>query len=776
MGSLQFKAIKQLREKNEVMKAHRQISILTIALISVSLITLKTGRADDGYRDILSSTNGNGEVRRWEITGPWGGDVRSLVVSPDNSDLLYLGTSDGQIYRSIDGSRTWQRLKPGLGHRGLSIDYIIIDPRGTKTMYAGAWGVSFGNDAQGVYKSTDGGESWNLLKQTKGLSIFALAMAPSDSNFLISGAKTGVFRSRDGGESWERISPEGHPEIRNINSAAIDPHNTDIIFIGTNHLPWRTRDGGKSWTQTGYKAVGMIDDTDIMGICINPVNNKLVYMNGCSGIYRSVNGGEKWSKLPGIPFSARRTYALLPHPTLPNVIFAGTSEGLWRSKDGGKRWMLLTSKTVVIRSVVVHPEKPDRVLIATDDFGVRLSNNLGDDFADANTGFIHRHILAIMPDATERGRLLASVFHDGTASSVFASLDGGESWHPSSRGLGPRDVFTFYQMPDNPNTIYAGTNSGIYRSNDRGASWSFVSKKVEKPKKPVRKPRRSKRRAELIAPQKGFFLAQADYSTSTVRRYQTVAAQSRSKPRSKARKPAPKKKPAPVVAQPAGPVLVELTRQVDGITSFVDAEGRTGLFAATMDGLYRTYDETKGWEKIIIDGYEPSGRVFSVSTSKKSAGRILAGTRQGLFISDNGGASWMHIERGPDNATVKSIAQDPRNPDLIILGTNQFVYRSTNGGRTWDRRGGGLVAGDFTSVVINPANPDEVIVADYSRGGVYRSTDRGYVWERIDKELPSNRVWTLIFDPFDRDRIYAGSFSSGVYVLTIQKGATSSSQ
>jgi photosystem II stability/assembly factor-like uncharacterized protein len=762
------------------MTPRRHISILTLALIAVTSLTFRTGNADGNHGDVLTSTNPNGEVRRWEITGPWGGDVRSLIVAPDNADLFYLGTSDGQIYRSSDGTRTWQRLKPGLGHRGLSLDYIIIDPRDTKIMYAGAYAVSYGNEAQGVYKSQDGGDSWKLLKQTKGLSIYALAMAPSDSNFLIAGAKSGVFRSTDAGDSWERISPEGHAEIRNVNSAAIDPRNTDIIFIGTNHLPWKTGDGGKSWTQTGYKAVGMIDDTDIMGICINPTNNNLVYMNGCSGIYRSVNGGEKWSKLPGIPFSARRTYALLPHPARPNIIFAGTSEGLWRSKDGGKRWMLLTSKTVVVRSVVIHPEKPDRVMIATDDFGIRMSENLGDDFADANTGFIHRHILAIMPDAAERGRLLASVFHDGTADSVFASADGGETWHPSSRGLGPRDVFAFYQMPDNPEVIYAGTNSGVYRSSDRGANWAFVSKPQEKPakpaKKPARKPKRSTRRAQATPVEKGFFLAGADFSPSAVGRYTAVAAQGRSKSRSKSRKPAPKKKPAPVIAEPAGPALIDLTKQVDDITSFVDAEGRTGLFAATMDGLYRTFDETGGWEKIEIDGYDPAGRVFSVSTHKKAPNRIFAGTKQGLYISDDGGSSWQHVERGPDDATVKAIAQDPRDPDLIILGTNQFIFRSTNGGRTWSKRGGGLVAGDYTSVVINPANPDEVIVADYSRGGVYRSIDKGHMWERIDKELPSDRVWTIIFDPFERDRIYAGSFSSGVYVLTIQRGAAHSSQ
>jgi photosystem II stability/assembly factor-like uncharacterized protein len=760
------------------MKLRRTILILTLLSVFSSGVAVT---ADDYPRDVTSTTNAKGEVRRWEITGPFGGDVRALVVLPNNADTLFLGTSDSQIFRSTDGARTWRRLKPGLEKAGLSLDNIIIDPRDTRVMYIGAWAVASNNDAQGVYKSEDGGERWKLLKQTKGLPIQGLAMAPSDSNFLIAGARNGIFRSTDGGDHWERISPEGHPEVRNINSAAIDPVNTDIIYIGTNHLPWKSTDGGKNWQQTGYKGVGMIDDTDIMGICVNPSNPNLVYMNGCSGIYRSTNRGEKWAKLPGIPFSARRTYALLPHPTEPNIIFAGTSEGLWRSKDGGKRWMLLTSKAVVIRSVVIHPTRPGRVLIATDDFGIRLSDNLGDDFTDANAGFIHRHILAIMPDVTERGRVLASVYHDGTADSVFSSLDGGETWQPASRGLGPRDVFAFYQMPDNPSVIYAGTNTGVYRSNDRGVNWAFVSKEPVKPAKPVKKPakRPARRRAQLSPPERGMFLAQAALSSSTATGYQTVTVAQR-RPTSKAQKPkksAPKKKPVPKEPVPTGPPLFDLTMQVNDITSFVDNQGRRGLMAATMQGLYKTVDEAKGWEKVIINGYDPSGNIFSVSSHKDTPKRVFAGTRQGLYLTDDGGDSWQRIERGPEaDIIVKAIAQDPRDPNLIILGTNQFIFRSTNGGRTWVRRGGGLQAGDYTSVVINPSNPEEILVAEYSRGGVFRSTDKGYSWERIDKELPSDRVWTVSFDPFDRDRIYAGSFSSGIYVLTIQRGATNSGQ
>ncbi|MEK6325784.1 MAG: YCF48-related protein [Acidobacteriota bacterium] len=751
------------------MRFHRLLPFLTILFVCATAVV----SSDDAGRIVSSSTSAK-EVRQWEVTGPWGGDVRALVASPADSDLFYLGTADGQIFRSNDGARTWQRLKPGLDKRGLSVDHIVIDPRDPKTLYAGAWAVERDQEG-GVFRSNDGGEHWKQLDGTKKLSVRSVAVAPSDSNFLIAGSANddpnlnGVFRSTDGGKSWERISPVGDKEIRNIESVAIDPRDTNIIYAGTRHLPWKTTNGGVTWKQIGNQIAGMINDSHVFGITVDANHPNTVHVNACSGFYRSVNSGEKWFKFPGIPFSARRTYTLLVHPSNPKVIFAGTSEGLWRSKDDGKRWMLLTSKTLVIRSIVVTPDKPDRVLIATDDVGVRVSENLGDDFRESNTGFIHRHVLAIMPDAAERGRLLASVFHDGSGGSVFVSSDGGQSWLSSSTGLGGRDVFSFYQMPANPNTIYAGTNGGVYRSNDRGATWASTGvAKIKTPAKPAKPPVRNtrKRRAGI------------NWSPTQLGRYETIAASKRTSSQ-KSKKPVqkrPAKKEKPKIETGLAPGFVELTRAVDDITSFTDGEGHVALLAATMDGLYRTFDESRGWEKVTISGYESGGRVFSVSTHKDTPRKIFAGTKQGLFISNDGGDTWQHVDRGPSDMSVKAIAQDPRDAQLVIIGTNQYIFRSTNGGRTWTRRGGGLPAGDFTSVVISPTNPDEVMASEYSQGGVFRSTDKGYIWERVDVELPSNRVWTLTFDPFERNRVYLGSFSSGVYVFTIQHRASTGQQ
>jgi photosystem II stability/assembly factor-like uncharacterized protein len=760
------------------MKMYRFFLVLTLCVASLSLLTVQ---ADNDPRKMTTASSSADEVRRWEVTGPFGGDVRTMIVAPDNPDLLYLGTHDGQLFRSTDGALTWNRIKPGIGKRGLSIDNLIIDPRNTKIMYAGTWDTdSSMNNAMGVYKSEDAGVTWKLLKDTKGIHIFAVTISPSDSNFLLAGSKTSILRSTNAGQDWEKILTEGYPEIRNINSVAIDPRNNDFLYAGTNHLPWQTMDGGKTWSRN---VTGMVDDSDIMGITVNLNDPKLVYVNACSGIYRSTTAGKQWTKIPGIPFSARRTYALLPHPLQPNVIFAGTSEGLWRAKDGGKRWMLLTSKSTVLRSVVIHPDKPNRVIIATDDFGVQISNDLGDNFTDANNGFINRHILAFMPDSVERGRVLASVYHDSNAGSVFASNDGGETWESSAKGLGVRDVFTFHQSVENPSVIYAGTNAGVYRSDDRGANWAFVGKevvKVETPlKPPVTRPK-TKKRAAVVIPTTDRTTATMASATRVVGRYETVAVQkkSSSKPKTQSKKPVVKKPVAePVDEQPLGPPMFTLTKQVDGIAEFVDSEGHTVLLAAASDGLYKTLDETKGWEKVSVGDYDFNGRVFSISTHKAIPGKIYVGTKQGLYVSTDFATTWTRLDNGgPTDATVKAIAQAANDPDNILIGTNQFVYRSTNGGRTWIKKGGGLPAGDFTAAIINPYKSDEMMVAEYSKGGIYRSRDKGISWEKIDVELPSSRVWALIFDPFERDRIYAGSFSSGVYILTIQKGATASGQ
>ncbi len=723
----------------------RYCSVLAcVAIIGLSTVAVATAPA-------ASDDERSSSARSWNVTGPYGGSVRSLRIAPDDPQKIFVGTSDGQIYRSRDGGRSWARAIPGFNRPGLVLDKVIIDPGDPNVMYAAVWSTDR-NKAGGVFKSKDGGDTWHELSEMKDESVRAIALDPNDSKILVAGSLKAVFRTTDAGDSWERISPKGHADLLNFHSIAIDPRDTNVIFAGTTHLPWKTTDGGKTWFSIKE---GILDDSDIFSIAIMEDNPERVFASACSGIYFTEDAGTKWSKVQGIPFSSRRTHVIYPHPTRSEVVFAGTTQGLWRSLDTGKTWQLMTTKTLVVNAIDIHPDDPDRVLLGTEEHGVLISRDLGKSFVESNAGYIHRHILTVLPDMAQADRVYATVFHDGIAGGFFISNDGGRTWRQSIRGLGGRDVFALLQQPDNPSVLIAGTNYGVYRSKDRGETWAFVGKPAKKvaPKKgtgddpPARSPRPTRRtRASLQAPTT----------------YQLVSVV----------KTAAKKKPAPAkgkktAKKPVGPKLVTLEEQVNGFASYVDAAGGKWIIAATNRGIYRSQDLDKGWELIPTPGLLAPFTCLSIGPADPDR-TIYLGTMKGLAYSRDFGATWERVHRGPDEFPVKSIAQDPRDAQVVYVGSRGYFYKSEDGARSWKKRGGGLPAGDITIVAVDPVNSDTVYAGDYLGGGIYRSTNRGEDWERLDAGLPSARVWTLAADPFEAGRVYAGSYSGGVYVM---KGA-----
>jgi photosystem II stability/assembly factor-like uncharacterized protein len=197
-------------------------------------------------------------------------------------------------------------------------------------------------------------------------------------------------------------------------------------------------------------------------------------------------------------------------------------------------------------------------------------------------------------------------------------------------------------------------------------------------------------------------------------------------------------------------------------------DGKNGILAGTDHGLYRTYDITKGWEKISL-GDAVNDNIFVIHTSPQRPESIWVGTASsGVLLSNDGGNSWQRVSGPPADVPVSSIATDPKRPDYIYVGTTQAFFLSRDGGRTWTRRGGNLPLGNFTSILINPRNTSELFISSAlgSDGGVFYSSDAGMKWKRVDSKdmpLPSRRVWSMAFDPQDPNRIFAGSHSAGVY-------------
>ncbi len=764
----------------------------------------------------VKASTGNEEPKSapamdWRITGPTGGDVRALVIDPNDPQRLYFGTLDGQIYTSGDGAQQW-RLLVNFGRPQLFVDHIIVDPRDSKTLYVA---THRHKDPGGFFKSTDGGATWRESPELKGEAVHSLTQSSKNPDILIAGTNRGIYRSNDAGESWTQLPTSSVPQLVNVESLAVDPRNTDTIYAGTWWLPYKSTDGGQTWN---IIKTGLIDDSDVFAIDIDPRNPDHIIASACSGIYNTRNGGQRWQKVQGIPSTSRRTRAILQHPSIPGLVFAGTTQGFWRSARGGEdaTWTVMTSTQLEVNSIAVHPKNPQTVYIGTNNYGVMVSHDAGKHFAMSNNGYSGRFVDYILPDREKPDRVYATTINTTTGGGFFfISNDGGATWQASMRNMSPRVVSSsILQDERDPNVLYLGTNLGLYRSLDRGASWAPAN--APKPRPPANRSgrrgrgrgagasARSERPQDVGAPARGAeaSASRTTRSDSTVKRAQEAlhaAGYSVGVPDGVAgtRTVAAIRKFQADKGLPVSgtlddqtlnalglgsgyqgmdatgkvpPAIAPLTESVNALAHlYEERDGRSGILAATNTGLFRTYDPSQGWERIVY-GATLDVRTTCLATSAQNPKTIWAGTTtSGLLVSRDGGQTWEQVAGVPTVAPISSVAQDPKRPSHIYVGTKQTFYYSHDGGENWTRRGGNLPLGDYPNILINPQNTDEIITGNaYEKsGGVYRSTDAGLTWQRIDPSeprLPSQRIWSLAFDPRDQNKIFVGTHSAGVYV------------
>jgi len=389
----------------------------------------------------------------WKAVGPPGGDARSFAAVPGDSTHIYLGTTNSWLYESTNAGASWHRLARLGDQDGLVIDHIVVDAANHDTLYVAAW-----KDAEGgLWISNNAGRTWQQPAALRGQSIRSFLQAPSNPAILFAGTLQGVFRSTDSGQTWEQISQPGSREIHEVESLAVDPADPDTLYAGTWHLPWKTTDGGKSWSNIKQ---GIIDDSDVFSIILDPVHPKTVFLSACSGIYKSESAGARFRKIQGIPSTARRTRVLKQDPANPDVVYAGTTEGLYKTVDGGKTFQRLTSPDLIVNDVFVDPRDSNHVLLASDRGGVLASQDAGATFTASNQGFSERKVAALLVDAQDPSHLLAGVVNDKAFGGVFVSTDGGDTWAQTGSGLDGRDIYALAQSSDG--TVLAGTSHGIF--------------------------------------------------------------------------------------------------------------------------------------------------------------------------------------------------------------------------------------------------------------------------------------------------------------------------
>jgi len=616
----------------------------------------------------------------WRAMGPPGGDALVLAADPVDARKIYLGTADGHIFGSENSGGSWELLGRAGAHDTV-ITALLVDPRDSKILYAAGWARN-GNGGGGVFRSQDSGRTW-VIAGLGGSAVRALAQAPSSPDILVAGTLDGVFLSGDAGRKWERISPESHEEIRNLDSIAIDPRNPDIIYIGTFHLPWKTMDAGRTWRPIHE---GMIDDSDVMSMAIDRTNPRRLYASACSGIYRSDNSGLLWRKIQGIPYSARRTHVILQHPTRPQTIYAATTEGLWKSTDGGDSWKRMTGGDWVINSLVLDPKRPERVVIGTERLGVQVSDDGARTFQAANNGFNHRQILALALDRQRPGRVLAVLAN--APEPVLATEDGGESWKRLGPGLSTESLKRLYAAP----TGWLATleKGGLVRYDSAKSAWVRAGNLVGDAaatvdKKGNRIPAKAPRPLNLVVGDMAFS-GNAWFAA-------TPSGLLRSRDSG-----------ATWELFHVGPVVLP-------VNSVRVSRDGARLWVVTLRGMAFSSDSGGNWSWHDLP-FEAGGALRLDVADDQT---ILATARNGLLISRDGGKSFAQAASGLPVAPIQDLAL----AGDVFLASMQTrgLYLSHDQGRTWTRIEGSLAESFFP--VVTTQEDARFIFAASSTDGLF---------------------------------------------------------
>jgi photosystem II stability/assembly factor-like uncharacterized protein len=716
--------------------------VLRFLVILIIALSLFIGGCKIGDRDDGGNGNGNGGTEpptppvsstNWQELGPAPisngntGRVSAIGVSAQNANLYYIGGADGGVWKTEDGGNTWTPLTDHMPTT--AIGAIAVDPDNDQTVYAGTGEGNFANHSRyglGLYKTADGGQNWqHLAADVFGGRCF--------SRLLIDPSNTSVL--------YASITHAGGLPSFDFNIAGARNHGGARLALGV----WKSEDGGQTWQQLTNNLPGDLSATDL---AMHPSNPSIIFAaighifgDTRNGIYKSIDGGGNWTKLGGgLPVDGVGRIALTTTEANPGRLYAnivkaceadggeGRTLGIYRSDDGGGSWALTYSGGIhstygwYLNVIIAHPN--DAGLIFTGGLYIHRSSDGGGTWANVGNA-IHVDFHALAYDA--EGRLLA-----GCDGGVFRTANQGNSWTGLNNGLGIIQFYAGMSLdPDNPGTIYAGTqdNGTLKRTGTDKSSWSHIlggdgGCTAVNPDNP----------ATVLAEYQGTgtIFKSNDYGMNFSRvnsgidfRDSTCFV-------------------APFSFDPnqSGTVYYATQRLYKSTSSggnwqvlSSDLTGGGGaairgfavapsnsftMYAGTNDGLVLvSFDGGASWDVSLteVPGWPRIMRQFAIDSIDHLTAYLAVssfGTDQ-VRVTRDGGQNWESLDNNLADIPVNTIAQDPRNTQHIYIGTDAGVYRSTNGGGSWQRFGEGLPNCPVNDMKIDAVN-SHLIVATQGRG------------------------------------------------------------
>jgi photosystem II stability/assembly factor-like uncharacterized protein len=447
-----------------------------------------------------------------------GQQVAQIAVDPRNPDRFFVAVTghpygpneERGIFRSVDGGQTFEKVLYRDENTGGGD--VQIDPTNSDVVYAtlwesreGPWENSTWNGTNGgIFKSTDGGKTWNQLRRGLPEKIVQanLAVAPSSPKTLLATVKTlvasNIFRSEDGGESWVNTTDDSRPSTGigggDLPVVRFDPKNSAIVYSAS-IVCWKSIDGGKNWE--GWR--GAPGGDDYQNIWINPDNSNIILLGSDQGAIITVNGGQTWSSWYNQPTA--QLYHVSADNAFPYRLYSGQQESgsvgiASRGNDGAitfRDWHPVAAEEYGY--VVADPLDPDVI------YGGKLARY------DRRTGQAQRILPVPLPSPDFRMiRTQPVVFSPVdphllffSGNSLWQTRDGGRNWQQISPDLTRKTyelpasigkyraeptaaakqrgvIYTVAPSPLDVNRIWCGTDDGlIHLTTNGGKTWNDVT-------------------------------------------------------------------------------------------------------------------------------------------------------------------------------------------------------------------------------------------------------------------------------------------------------------
>lgn len=636
------------------------------------------------------------------------GGIGAIDVADSDPNIIYVGTGEGPVrgvktshgdgvYKSTDAGKTWARM--GL-EASRHISRIHIHPRNPDVVFLAAQGNPWGpNEERGIYKTTDGGVTWNKILYVNEDSGFAdMTMDATDPNFLMAtswdfrrrpwvvksgGPGSRVYKTTDGGATWEEIN-EGLPELKGKMGIAISPANQKIVYIAMEAKDgqggvYRSEDSGKTFRQVSDDPNTWARAWYYMHIIADPNDEDEVWvMNGV--LIKSIDGGKTYEKYEAPHVDH---HALWINPSDSNIMINGNDGGANVTMDGGLTWSSqMNQPTGQFYRVITDNQYPYRIYSSQQDSnGITIaSQSMGGGFRPGGIGAKHWWSIGSGESATiafnkDDPKYVYTTF--------FASMLG--EWNRDTRqyrnvrpypervtGEQPKNLKyrgnwngPVIVSPHNPDQIYYGSQF-LMGSTDRGVTWEVLSEDLT---------RNDKDHQGLG----GYPISNEQITAESYNNLFVIA----ESPIEQG-----------VIWTGSDDGLVHLTRDggetwdnvtprglEEGIINVIDAsphDAGTMYFARAgfkmndfTPSIYKTDDYGESWEK-IVDGIPGNTFARSVRVDPKRPGLLYGGTENGLFVSFDDGDNWQSLQQNLPQVPITDlyVQQD----DLVVSTQGRSLW------------------------------------------------------------------------------------------------------